>query len=156
MEVGFTHIRGPTALIEVGGWRVLTDPTFDPPGQSYRLGWGTGSRKLTGPAIAAWDLGPIAVLLSHDQPADNLDAAGRTVLPSASAVVTTVPAAKRLRGNLAASSRGRGRDWRPRHGLRSRSPSPPVATGPAEPPDRTGRDRVLLVCDAQARWRPPP
>jgi hypothetical protein len=27
---------------------VLTDPTFDPPGQSYRFGWGTGSRKLTG------------------------------------------------------------------------------------------------------------
>src|SRR5436190_12457266 len=58
MEVRLTHIGGPTVLIGVGGRRLLTDPTFDPPGQSYRFGWGTGSRKLTGPAIAASDLGP--------------------------------------------------------------------------------------------------
>jgi L-ascorbate metabolism protein UlaG (beta-lactamase superfamily) len=99
MEVSLTHIGGPTVLIEVGGWRLLTDPTFDPPGQSYRFGWGTGSRKLTGPAIAASDLGPIdAVLLSHDHHDDNLDAAGRGLLPSAGDVITTVPGAKRLGG----------------------------------------------------------
>ena len=51
--VRITHIGGPTVLIEVAGWRLLTDPTFDPPGRSYRFGWGTSSRKLTGPAIAA-------------------------------------------------------------------------------------------------------
>ena len=39
-----THIGGPTTLIEVGGWRILTDPTFDPPGRAYTFGWGTGSR----------------------------------------------------------------------------------------------------------------
>ena len=27
----FTLIGGPTALIEVDGYRLLTDPTFDPP-----------------------------------------------------------------------------------------------------------------------------
>ena len=27
-----THIGGPTAMIEVGGIRLLTDPTFDPAG----------------------------------------------------------------------------------------------------------------------------
>ena len=27
-----THIGGPTVLIEFGGWRLLTDPTFDPAG----------------------------------------------------------------------------------------------------------------------------
>jgi L-ascorbate metabolism protein UlaG (beta-lactamase superfamily) len=97
MEVRLTHIGGPTVLIEVGDWRLLTDPTFDPPGQSYRFGWGTGSRKLTGPAIAASALGPIdAVLLSHDHHDDNLDAAGRALLPSAGTVITTVPGAKRL------------------------------------------------------------
>src|SRR3954447_3317652 len=100
MEVHLTHIGGPTVLIEVGGWRLLTDPTFDPPGQSYRFGWGTGSRKLSGPAIAASDLGPIdAVLLSHDHHDDNLDAAGRALLPSAGTVITTVPGAKRLGGD---------------------------------------------------------
>ena len=100
MEISLTHIGGPTVLIEVGGWRLLTDPTFDPPGQSYRFGWGTGSRKLTGPAIAAADIGPIdGVLLSHDHHGDNLDAAGRALLPLAGTVITTVPGAKRLGGH---------------------------------------------------------
>ena len=27
-----THIGGPTVLAEVDGLRILTDPTFDPPG----------------------------------------------------------------------------------------------------------------------------
>jgi L-ascorbate metabolism protein UlaG (beta-lactamase superfamily) len=52
MSVRLTHIGGPTVLIEVGGWRLLTDPTFDPPGQKYHFGWGTSSLKLAGPAIA--------------------------------------------------------------------------------------------------------
>ena len=95
-----THIGGPTALLEIGGWRLLTDPTFDPAGGSYRFGWGAGSKKLVGPAVAAADLGRIdAVLLSHDHHEDNLDRAGRELLPSADAVVTTVPGARRLGGN---------------------------------------------------------
>jgi L-ascorbate metabolism protein UlaG (beta-lactamase superfamily) len=98
--IRITHVGGPTVLIEVGGWRLLTDPTFDPPGRRYRFGWGTSSRKLAGPAIAAADLGPIdAVLLSHDHHDDNLDDAGRALLPSAETVVTTMPGAKRLGGN---------------------------------------------------------
>src|SRR3954452_22264051 len=107
MEISLTHIGGPTALIEVGGWRLLTDPPFDPAGGSYRFGWGTGSRKLTGPAIAASDLGAIdAVLLSHDHHEDNLDPAGRAVLPSAGTVLTTASGAKRLRGELGEAVRG--------------------------------------------------
>jgi L-ascorbate metabolism protein UlaG (beta-lactamase superfamily) len=98
-EVVLTHIGGPTLLIEVGGWRLLTDPTFDPAGESYRFGWGARSRKLTGPAIEASDVGPIdAVLLSHDHHADNLDAAGRALLPSAGVVITTASGAQRLGG----------------------------------------------------------
>jgi L-ascorbate metabolism protein UlaG (beta-lactamase superfamily) len=98
--VRLTHIGGPTALIEVGGWQLLSDPTFDPPGRSYNFGWGTGSRKLAGPAIAAADLAPIdAVLLSHDHHDDNLDDAGRALLPSADVVVTTVSGARRLGGD---------------------------------------------------------
>ena len=31
-----TLIGGPTALIEVDGFRLVTDPTFDPPGE-YQL-----------------------------------------------------------------------------------------------------------------------
>lgn len=94
-----THVGGPTVLVEVEGWRLLTDPTFDPPGGRYRFGWGSGSRKETGPALAAADVGAVdAVLLSHDHHGDNLDAAGRALLPSAGVVVTTVSGARRLGG----------------------------------------------------------
>lgn len=102
-SVRITHISGPTALIEVAGWRLLTDPTFDPPGGKYRFGWGTSSVKQTAPSIPADQIGPIdAVLLSHDHHDDNLDAAGRALLPDAGVVVTTAPGAKRLAGFAAA------------------------------------------------------
>ena len=94
-----THIGGPTALIEIGGWRLLTDPTFDEPGRRYSFGWGTSSRKVAGPAIPSSELGPIdAVLLTHDHHDDNLDDAGRALLPSAGVVVTTASGARRLGG----------------------------------------------------------
>jgi L-ascorbate metabolism protein UlaG (beta-lactamase superfamily) len=99
-DVRITHIGGPTALLEIGGWRLLTDPTFDAPGRKYNFGWGTSSRKVAGPAIAADELPPIdAVLLSHDHHDDNLDDAGRALLPSAGTVVTTASGARRLGGS---------------------------------------------------------
>jgi L-ascorbate metabolism protein UlaG (beta-lactamase superfamily) len=99
-DVRVTHIGGPTALIEIGDWRLLTDPTFDPPGKRYFFGWGTVSRKLAGPTVSARDIGRVdAVLLSHDHHADNLDPEGRAYLPSARTVITTEAGARRLRGN---------------------------------------------------------
>jgi L-ascorbate metabolism protein UlaG (beta-lactamase superfamily) len=98
--IRITHIGGPTTLLEIGGWRLLTDPTFDAPGRRYHFGWGTTSRKVAGPAVAVDVIAPIdAVLLTHDQHADNLDAAGRALLPSVGSVVTTTAAAARLGGN---------------------------------------------------------
>jgi len=95
--VRLTHIGGPTVLVEVGGWRLLTDPTFDPPGRRYSFGWGTASTKVAGPAVAVADLPPVdVVLLSHDHHADNLDDAGRALLPTVGTVVTTVAGARRL------------------------------------------------------------
>jgi L-ascorbate metabolism protein UlaG (beta-lactamase superfamily) len=95
--VRMTHIGGPTVLLEVGGWRILTDPTFDPPGRTYGFGWGTSSRKLAGPAVSAKDLGEVdAVLLTHDHHSDNLDDSGRALLGSVPLVVTTQPGARRL------------------------------------------------------------
>jgi L-ascorbate metabolism protein UlaG (beta-lactamase superfamily) len=96
-DVRLTHIGGPTTLLEFGGWRILTDPTFDEPGRRYAFALGTSSTKLTGPAMPPAALGPIdAVLLTHDHHADNLDDAGRTVLAGARTVVTTVAGARRL------------------------------------------------------------
>ena len=98
-DVRITYIGGPTALLEIGPWRILTDPTFDPPGKRYFFGWGTVSRKLQGPALAFEDLEPIdAVLLSHDHHGDNLDPAGRALLPRMGTVVTTHAGARRLGG----------------------------------------------------------
>ena len=71
-----TLIGGPTALIEASGFRLLTDPTFDPPGE-YKLPYVT-LKKLAGPARTATEVGRVdAVLLSHDQHADNFDRSGR-------------------------------------------------------------------------------
>ena len=92
-----THLGGPTVLLQLGGWRILTDPTFDAPGNSYAFGWGTRSTKTTGPALAPEALAPVdVVLLSHDHHADNLDDAGRALLPSVGAVITTASGAGRM------------------------------------------------------------
>ena len=92
-----THVGGPTLLVEIDGWRILTDPTFDAPGKRYGFGLGTSSTKVAGPAVAAEDLGDIdAVLLTHDHHADNLDDAGRELLARVPIVVTTTGGAVRL------------------------------------------------------------
>ena len=92
-----THVGGPTALVEVAGWRILTDPTFDPAGRRYFFGWGTTSRKLAGPALSLDDVGPVdAVLVSHHHHGDNLDDAGRAMLTSVPTVVTTRKGARAL------------------------------------------------------------
>ena len=98
MNAKITLAGGPTALIEVAGFRLLTDPPFDAPSE-YRLPH-VVLRKTAGPAVPADAIGPIdAVLLSHDQHADNLDTSGRDFLRKAGRVLTTVAGAQRLGGN---------------------------------------------------------
>src|SRR5258708_16156923 len=93
-----TLVGGPTALIEIDGFRLLTDPTFDLPG-AYQLPHVT-LEKLSGPALGAEAIGEVdAVLLSHDQHADNLDHSGKAFLAKAKRVLTTVAGAKRLGGH---------------------------------------------------------
>lgn len=106
--VRVTHVGGPTTLLELDGWRILTDPTFDPPGRRYWFGWGTSSTKTAGPALALDDLGTVdVVLLSHDHHADNLDDRGRECLTTAGTVLTTRAAASRLEGkNICGLSAG--------------------------------------------------
>jgi L-ascorbate metabolism protein UlaG (beta-lactamase superfamily) len=96
--LSITYIGGPTALIEFGGVRMLTDPTFDPGGGEYPSGPAT-LRKLAGPAITPAQLGEIDhVLLSHDHHFDNLDRTGRDLLSKAKFVLTTADGASRLGG----------------------------------------------------------
>jgi L-ascorbate metabolism protein UlaG (beta-lactamase superfamily) len=93
-----TYIGGSTALLEVDGLRLLTDPTFDPAGTSYTTPVYT-LRKTAGPAVPLAELEPIdVVLLSHDHHFDNLDHRGRSMLSRAAKVITTSAAAARLGG----------------------------------------------------------
>jgi L-ascorbate metabolism protein UlaG (beta-lactamase superfamily) len=99
-------IGGPTALIELGGLRLLTDPTFDPPGD-HVVG-GRTLTKLCGPSTSIEQLQPIdVVLLSHDQHPDNLDRRGRELLQRVPLVLTTAEAAERLGGTARALPRWR-------------------------------------------------
>lgn len=99
--LGIRYVGGPTSVIGIGGLRLLTDPTFDAPGE-YPI----GSRalvKTAGPGIG-WDaLRPVdAVLLSHDQHPDNLDAAGRALLAEVPLVLSTASARERVGGTVRA------------------------------------------------------
>jgi L-ascorbate metabolism protein UlaG (beta-lactamase superfamily) len=94
-DLALQLVGGPTAVIEYAGLRLLTDPTFSPPGE-----YAGGLVKTTGPAVEASAVGRIdAVLLSHDHHADNLDPAGRELLAQADVVITTPAGADRLGGN---------------------------------------------------------
>jgi L-ascorbate metabolism protein UlaG (beta-lactamase superfamily) len=99
MPISITLIGGPTALIEIDGFRLLTDPTFDDPG-AYQLPH-VKLEKTAGPALSADAIGPIdAVLLSHDQHSDNLDKSGRELLFKVKRVLTTEAGARRLGGHV--------------------------------------------------------
>jgi L-ascorbate metabolism protein UlaG (beta-lactamase superfamily) len=98
MTMRLTLIGGPTVLLEIGGLRIVTDPTFDTP-QSYQ--GGVVLTKQTGPAIETQQVLPVdVVLLSHDQHFDNLDHGGRALLPQAGRVLTTSAGADRLRDTV--------------------------------------------------------
>lgn len=89
-------ISGPTVVVEYGGLRLLTDPTFD------RAGTYPGDVPLERTAdspVTADGVGAVdAVLLSHDEHADNLDSAGRALLADVPVTLTTLSGAARLGG----------------------------------------------------------
>ncbi len=97
MQTTLTHIGTATMLVEFGGLTFLTDPVFDPSPSEYVSG-PVVLRSTTGPAMPAREL-PLfdAVLLSHDEHPDNLDATGRTLLEG-KPVMTTRSGAGRLGG----------------------------------------------------------
>ncbi|MFF8016397.1 MBL fold metallo-hydrolase [Streptomyces sp. NPDC007929] len=93
-----TVLGGPTALIHLAGWTLLTDPTFDPAGTEYKDG-PVIVRKTADPALKPAQLPALdAVLASHTGHLDNLDTTGRTVATAASKVFTTLAGADDLGG----------------------------------------------------------
>ncbi|WP_329455943.1 MBL fold metallo-hydrolase [Streptomyces sp. NBC_01497] len=84
-------LGGPSTVIDMGGLRIVADPTFDGPGAQGYL------TKLTGPAASASDVGAVdAVLVSHDLHPDNLDTSGRAFALAAPVVLTGPVTAGRL------------------------------------------------------------
>jgi L-ascorbate metabolism protein UlaG (beta-lactamase superfamily) len=93
-------VGGPTLHLTYGALSILTDPTFDEPGE---YPGGVTLHKLSGPALSAAALGAIdIVLLSHDHHADNLDESGRALLADVPLVLSTGEAATRLDGIVTA------------------------------------------------------
>src|ERR1700739_306841 len=130
-RVAITYIGGPTALVECGGVRLLTDPTFDPAGGEYTSGPVT-LRKLAGPAFPPEALGNFDyVLLSHDHHSDNLDHTGRALLTNAKAVITTEEGAQRLGGNSRGLKVWQGLDLQAPGGRELRVVATPARHGPA-------------------------
>ncbi|MYU10544.1 MBL fold metallo-hydrolase [Streptomyces sp. SID8361] len=90
-ECAVTVLGGPTAVIDIGGLRIVTDPTFDGASPHGYL------TKTTGPAVSEDELGPVdVVLVSHDLHPDNLDERGRTFALAAPIVLTGPLSASRL------------------------------------------------------------
>ncbi len=90
-ELAISVLGGPTTVVDIGGRRIVMDPTFDPPGVHGYL------TKTAGPAVFADDLGPVdAVLISHDEHPDNLDDGGRRMALASPLVLTHPGAAGRL------------------------------------------------------------
>jgi L-ascorbate metabolism protein UlaG (beta-lactamase superfamily) len=126
-----TYIGGPTALLEIGGLRLLTDPTFDPAGTEYPSATST-LHKITGPAIDPDALGRIdAVMLSHDHHSDNLDHAGRDLLKRAGVVLTTSVGAARLGVNSKGLAPWQSIDLPSKEGSVLRVTGTPARHGPA-------------------------
>jgi L-ascorbate metabolism protein UlaG (beta-lactamase superfamily) len=98
-ELAVTYVGGPTVLLEYAGLRILTDPTFDPPGGYPDPDGGQALVKTRGPALQPAELGPVdLVLLSHHHHEDNLDTAGRAYLATVPLTLTTVAGAAELGG----------------------------------------------------------
>lgn len=99
MNISITHIDTACILIEINGYRILTDPTLDKAGKLYYHGSGTFSRKTNSPAITIDQLGDVdLVLLSHHQHKDNFDTNGRKFASKVPLILSTKPAAKTIKG----------------------------------------------------------
>lgn len=99
MNISVTHIDTACILLEIGGYRILTDPTLDAAGHLYHHGFGAVSRKLDNPALQLKDLSHIdLILLSHHQHKDNFDTNGKTFTAKVAHVLSTKNAARAING----------------------------------------------------------
>jgi L-ascorbate metabolism protein UlaG (beta-lactamase superfamily) len=91
-----TWVGNATVLIEVAGFRVLTDPNFLHQGDHAKLGGGLRSRRLHEPALSIPELLPIDVVVLSHHHGDHWDEVADRELPRHTPVVTTRHAARKL------------------------------------------------------------
>lgn len=103
MKVTITHIDTACVLININGFKIITDPTLDkkdgffPQYVSRPLAF---SKKYIDPALSIAEIGKVdLVLLSHDHHSDNLDKSGRAFIKTVPVVLSTKDAVKRLKNN---------------------------------------------------------
>lgn len=90
MAPRLTYLGGPTYMIEIGHFRIISDPSFDPQGTERNEGPGHLLTKIMEPPIPVEQIGRIdLVLLSHAQHLDNLDNEGRRLLAKVGTTLTT-------------------------------------------------------------------
>lgn len=103
MKVTITHIDTACVLININGFKILTDPTLDkkdvifPQYVSSPLAF---TKKYINPALTIEEIGKVdLVLLSHDHHSDNLDKNGRIFIKKVPIVLSTKDAVRRLKNN---------------------------------------------------------
>jgi L-ascorbate metabolism protein UlaG (beta-lactamase superfamily) len=103
MKVTITHIDTACVLLNINGFKILTDPTLDkkdgifPQYVSSPLAF---SKKYCDPALSNEEIGKVdLVLLSHDHHSDNLDKNGRAFIKTVNTVLSTKDAVKRLKND---------------------------------------------------------
>ncbi|KAH6679891.1 beta-lactamase superfamily domain-containing protein [Plectosphaerella plurivora] len=93
--LNMTHIGTATAILEINGVNMLTDPFFSPGGTEFDVGVAVLKVDDT-PAMSLKDLPIIdVILLSHEDHPDNLDELGRQLLDGRR-VLTTLDGAQKL------------------------------------------------------------
>jgi L-ascorbate metabolism protein UlaG (beta-lactamase superfamily) len=103
MNVTITHIDTACVLININGYKILTDPTLDnkdgflPQYVSRPLAF---SKKYIDPALSTDAIGKVdLVLLSHDHHSDNLDKNGKKFIKTVPIVLSTKDAVRRLKND---------------------------------------------------------
>lgn len=101
MKIRLTHIDTACMLIEINGFKILTDPTLDNSGKLYHHGFGSFSRKTENPALQNDTLNGIdLILLSHHQHKDNFDEKGKQLaLAMPEKIISTKTASRAISGS---------------------------------------------------------
>lgn len=101
MDIKITHIDTACLLLEINGYKILTDPTLDNAGKLYHHGFGAFSRKTENPTLQISDLKDVdLILLSHHQHKDNFDTKGKELASKVPLIISTKNASKKLKNTI--------------------------------------------------------